>query len=85
MSTDSLRLLIVLNTFFPFTSENVYLHVEGALVELGDRVVGIKDGHLLVHLADDEPGQGHPRDGAHQLHRGPVVDVAVTHSELLRL
>ena len=61
------------------------LHVEGALVQLGDRVVGIQGGHLLVHLPDDQPGQGHARDGADQLDRRPVVDVAVSHRKLLGL
>ena len=40
---------------------------------------------MSAHLSDDQPGQGHARDGAHQLHRGPVVDVAVPHGELLGL
>lgn len=31
-------------------------HVEGALVQLRNRVVGVQNGHLLVHFADDEPG-----------------------------
>lgn len=31
-------------------------HVEGALVQLRDGVVGVQNGHLLVHFADDEPG-----------------------------
>ena len=42
-------------------------------------------GHLLVHLADDEAGQGHARDAADQLHAAPVVDVPVPHRELLTL
>lgn len=45
------------------------LHVEGALVQLRDWVVGIHEGRLLVHLPDDESGQRHARRGAHQLHR----------------
>ena len=61
------------------------LHVEGALVQLGHGVVGVQGGHLLVHLPDDQPGQGHPGDGADQLHRRTVVDVAVPHCELFRL
>ena len=59
-------------------------HVESTLVQLGDRVVCIEAGHLLVHLAHHQPGQGHARDAAHQLHRRPVVDVALLHSELFR-
>ena len=61
------------------------LHVEGALVQLRDGVVGVEDGHLLVHLADDEPGEGHARDGADELDGGAVVDVAVAHGEFLAL
>ena len=38
----------------------------------------------LSHLPDDQPGQGHASDGADQLDSGPVVDVAVPDSELLR-
>ena len=59
-------------------------HVEGALVQLGDGIVGVEDGHLFVHFADDETGQGHARDAAHQLDRAAVVDVAVAHRELFR-
>jgi len=61
------------------------LHVEGALVQLGDGIVGVEDGHLFVHFADDEPRQGHARHAAHQLHRAAVVDVPVAHRELFRL
>lgn len=61
------------------------LHVEGTLVELGHGVVGVEQRHLLVHLPDDEARQGHAGDGAHQLHRAPVVNVPVSHRELLRL
>jgi len=61
------------------------LHVEGALVELRHRVVGVQDGHLLVHLPDDEPGQCHAGDGADQLDGSAVVDVAVSNRELLTL
>ena len=61
------------------------LHVEGALVQLRDRVVGVEDGHLLVHLPDDKPRQRHTRDGADQLDGRPVVDVPVANSELFAL
>ena len=54
-------------------------------MQLRDRVVGVQDGHLLVHLPDDEAGQRHPGDGAHQLDGGAVVDVAVADRELLAL
>ncbi|MPC29307.1 hypothetical protein E2C01_022533 [Portunus trituberculatus] len=61
------------------------LHVKRTLVKLGHWVVCIQERCLLVHLANDEPGQCHPRHGTHQLHRGAIVDVAVTHAELLTL
>ena len=38
------------------------LHVEGALVQLRHRIVGVQDGHLLVNFANDESGQCHARD-----------------------
>ena len=37
------------------------------------------------YLSDDEPRQGHPSDGADQLHGGAVVDVSIPHCELLGL
>lgn len=40
---------------------------------------------MLVHLADDESGQGHARDGADELDGVAVVDVAVADSELFAL
>ena len=50
---------------------------------------GYKKGRIrsvnVCHLSDDEAGQSHPGDGADQLHRGAVVDVAVSHCELLGL
>ena len=50
---------------------------------------GYKKGRIrsvnVCHLSDDEAGQGHPGDGADQLHGGAVVDVAVSHCELLGL
>ena len=60
-------------------------HVECAFVQLGDGVVGVKDGHLLVHFTDDEPRKRHSGHAAHQLHRTTVVDVSVAHRELFRL
>ena len=45
------------------------LHVESTFVQLGDWVVCVKAGHLFVDLAHHQPGQGHARDAADQLHR----------------
>ena len=59
-------------------------HVESTFVQLGDGIVCIEAGHPLVHLAHHQPGQGHARDAAYQLHRRPIVDVALLHSELFR-
>lgn len=60
------------------------LHVEGALVELGDGIVRVQDSHLFVHLPDDEPRQGHASHAAHQLDGTAVVDVTVSDGELFR-
>ena len=54
-------------------------------MQLGHRVVGVQDGHLLVHLPDDEPGKSHAGDGADELDGSAVVDVAVSNRELLAL
>ena len=54
-------------------------------MQLGHRVVGVQDGHLLVHLPDDEPGKSHAGDGADELDGVAVVDVAVADSELFAL
>lgn len=39
------------------------LQVEGALVELGDGVVGVEQRRLLVHFTDDLTGGEKKRDG----------------------
>lgn len=61
------------------------LHVEGTFVKLRDRIVSIQEGCLLVHLPDDQSGQSHTRHSTHQLHRCPVMDVAIPHVELFTL
>ncbi len=33
------------------------LHVERALVQLRDRIVGVQNRHLFVHLSNDQPKQ----------------------------
>ena len=43
------------------------------------------NGHMLIHLTHDEPGQGHASDAADQLDSGTIVDVALLHGELFRL
>ena len=53
-------------------------------MQLGDGVVGVEDGHLLIHFADDEPRQCHSGHAAHQLHRAAVVDVSIAHCKLFR-
>ena len=60
-------------------------HVERTFVKLRDGIIGVKGGHLLINLPDNEPWQGHSSNGANQLHGGAIVDVAVFDSELLRL
>lgn len=60
------------------------LHVEGALVQLGNWIVRIQDGHLFVHFADDQSRKGHARHAAHQLDRAAVVDVSIANGKLFR-
>ena len=52
-------------------------------MQLRNRIVGVEDGHLLVHLPDDQPGQGHPGDGTDELDGGAVMDVSVPDGEFL--
>lgn len=59
--------------------------IEGALVQLRDSVTRVQYDLRLVQLSYDQPRQGHARHGAHKLHSGAVVNVAVFDDKLFAL